>query len=462
MFLSLRLYRLILTLLTYSLPWTAFEAGYQLWWHAWGYVARPAIYTRSGHVVLLLLCSFVWAFMSVRYRVTSLEELFRERTGIKSTLSALVATSSILFAILFFSREGEFPRGLFLCDILALFAFTLLMRFLLRETLGKWKSRGRPTSLLIIGADSYAHQAAESLQRLSFSPCQIAGYVLLPGQEAAAGAVPLFGFDEIEKLNATQGFQEVIIAVHPLQFARMPAIVEGLEKLCLPARAIVDLGNRAVTRERLFHLGRIQVLDLTTTPADLLHYALLKRAFDIIFSLLVLMPALPFFGLIALFIGMTSRGPVFFAQERIGLHGQRFRMYKFRTMQVSGKQESDTVWSSTNNPRTTRLGSFLRRTNIDELPQFINVLKGDMSVVGPRPERPYFVDKFLGEVRRYNRRHALKVGITGWAQVRGWRGDTSIEKRLEHDLYYLRNWSFAFDLRIVAMTVLSTLTSKHA
>jgi len=237
--------------------------------------------------------------------------------------------------------------------------------------------------------------------------------------------------------------------------------VEGLEKLSLPARVIVDLGNRAVVRERLFQLGRIQVLDLTASPADLLPYSLLKRAFDIIFSLLVLTPAIPLFGLVALLIGITSRGPIFFAQERIGLHGQMFRMYKFRSMQVSAKQESDTMWSSTNNPRTTRLGSFLRRTNIDELPQFINVLKGDMSVVGPRPERPHFVDKFLGEVRRYNGRHALKVGITGWAQVRGWRGDTSIEKRLEHDLYYLRNWSFAFDLRIVAMTVLSTLTSKQ-
>jgi exopolysaccharide biosynthesis polyprenyl glycosylphosphotransferase len=219
----------------------------------------------------------------------------------------------------------------------------------------------------------------------------------------------------------------------------------------------VDLGDGAVVRERVFQLGRIQMLDLTSTPSDLPSYAVLKRAFDIIFSLLVLTSAAPLFGLVALLIGITSHGPIFFAQERIGLNGQRFRMYKFRSMQVSAKQESDTVWTSLNHPRTTRLGSRLRRTNIDELPQFINVLKGDMSVVGPRPERPYFVDKFLGQVRHYNHRHSLKVGITGWAQVHGWRGDTSIEKRLEHDLYYLQNWSLAFDLRIVAMTILSAL-----
>ena len=137
-------------------------------------------------------------------------------------------------------------------------------------------------------------------------------------------------------------------------------------------------------------------------------------------------------------------------------------MHKFRTMSVSPKNESDTAWTTANDPRRTRLGELLRRTSLDELPQFFNVLKGDMSVVGPRPERPFFVDKFLGEVRRYNHRHSLKVGITGWAQVCGWRGDTSIEKRIEHDLYYLQNWTFAFDLRILAMTVLSALTHKNA
>jgi lipopolysaccharide/colanic/teichoic acid biosynthesis glycosyltransferase len=131
-------------------------------------------------------------------------------------------------------------------------------------------------------------------------------------------------------------------------------------------------------------------------------------------------------------------------------------------MSVSPKNESDTAWTTANDPRRTRLGELLRHMSLDELPQFFNVLKGDMSVVGPRPERPYFVDKFLGEVRRYNHRHSLKVGITGWAQVCGWRGDTSIEKRIEYDLYYLQNWTFAFDLRILAMTVLSALTRKNA
>jgi exopolysaccharide biosynthesis polyprenyl glycosylphosphotransferase len=171
---------------------------------------------------------------------------------------------------------------------------------------------------------------------------------------------------------------------------------------------------------------------------------------------------LPFLAAIALFVRLTSPGPVFFAQERVGLNGNPFRMYKFRTMREAPVSESETQWTTREDARRTPIGAFLRKTSLDELPQFFNVLKGDMSVVGPRPERPHFVHKFLKDVERYDRRHALKVGITGWAQVNGWRGDTSIAKRVEHDLYYLQNWSFVFDLRIILMTIFAGLINKNA
>lgn len=137
-------------------------------------------------------------------------------------------------------------------------------------------------------------------------------------------------------------------------------------------------------------------------------------------------------------------------------------MFKFRTMQVGSKEEGDTRWTCSDDPRRTAIGTFLRKTNLDELPQFVNVLRGDMSIVGPRPERPHFVEKFLGEFDRYNFRHTFKAGITGWAQVNGWRGDTSIAKRVEYDLYYLRNWSLTFDLQIITMTLLRMFNSKNA
>src|SRR5262249_7594948 len=168
------------------------------------------------------------------------------------------------------------------------------------------------------------------------------------------------------------------------------------------------------------------LLDLRATPAESVVYLILKRGFDVLFSTFALIITGPLMSLIGLAIHITSPGPIFFTQERVGLNGKKFRMYKFRTMNVSETSESDTRWTTQHDPRRTRLGAFLRRSNLDELPQFFNVLKGDMSVVGPRPERPYFVHKFLQDIEKYNTRHFLKVGITGWAQVNGLRGDTSI------------------------------------
>jgi exopolysaccharide biosynthesis polyprenyl glycosylphosphotransferase len=188
----------------------------------------------------------------------------------------------------------------------------------------------------------------------------------------------------------------------------------------------------------------------------------LKRAFDIVFSLSVLILAAPVFGLIALAVRLNSPGPIFFIQERVGLNGQLFRMFKFRTMDVSTEADSDTRWTVKDDPRRTKIGSVLRKTGLDELPQFVNVLRGDMSVVGPRPERPILVQRFMQSVGNYNRRHYLKVGITGWAQVNGWRGDTSIEKRIEYDLYYVRHWTITFDLLIVALTLVRGFSNKNA
>jgi len=255
---------------------------------------------------------------------------------------------------------------------------------------------------------------------------------------------------------------EVVIAIGPDRFSEFPKIIQSLEHLYLPAKAVVDLGEGVVVRDKLFQIGNIQMLDLTSTPTESLDYALLKQAFDVCFSAIVLLLTAPLFAVTALLIRLTSPGPIFFVQERVGLNGKTFLMYKFRTMRCSAKAESDTQWTTAEDSRRTVLGTFLRKTSIDDMPQVINVLKGDMSVVGPRPERPFFVQKFLNEVARYNNRHALKVGITGWAQVNGWRGDTSIEKRIEYDLYYLQNWSFTFDLQIIVMTILSGLINRNA
>lgn len=462
MILRLRLYRLSLKIAIYVLPILAFYVSWWFWKIGCGLLGRPIFFSPYGHMNDILFGIFVWALISEHYRVTSFDELFRERTGARAAWSAALAISFVLLATLYFTRNELYPRGLLICDVIALLMLTVLLHAVFRILCRSRATMAKPVRLLIVGADQFARHAALRLQRLSFAPCEVAGFVQLPGQEVSVEGHRVYSLEQLGILNSNHGIDEAVIAIHPAQFAQIPGIIVALDHLCLPARAVVDLGENVVVREKLFQLGNIQMLDLTCTPAESLDYVLLKRVFDVCFSAVVLFLSAPILGLIVLIIRLTSPGPIFFVQERVGLNGKPFRMYKFRTMHLSPKWESDTLWTTADDSRRTIFGSMLRKTSLDELPQFINVLNGDMSVVGPRPERPHFVDKFLQEVTRYNRRHALKVGITGWAQVNGWRGDTSIEKRVEYDLYYLQNWSFAFDLRIIAMTIVAGLINRNA
>jgi len=197
-------------------------------------------------------------------------------------------------------------------------------------------------------------------------------------------------------------------------------------------------------------------------PSGRIEYLVLKRLFDIVVSLTLLLSLSPLFALIALAIKLSTGGSVFFSQERVGRNGRRFWIYKFRTMISACKLICDTRWSHPQDERITPLGRFLRRTSLDELPQLVNVLLGDMSLVGPRPERPYYVEVFRQKVPRYVLRQSVKCGMTGWAQVNGWRGDTSIHKRLEHDLYYLQNWTFWLDVKILLLTLLRGFNHPNA
>ena len=462
MFLRLKLYRLYLKIGTYLLPILAFRLGWWFWMEICKYFDRPVLFSPSGHFSEILFGTLIWVFVAEHYRVTSFDELFRERTGARAAFSAGLAASFVLLATLYFSRNEIFPRGLLVCDLVTLLALTILLHALFRLLCRSRAHLANPTRLLIVGADKFASDAAARLRRLSFAPCEIAGHVRLPGQEVSITGSRIYELEQVAMLNSGHGIDEAVIAIHPAQFSQIPRIIKALEHLCLPAKAVVDLGEGVVVREKLFQLGNFQMLDLTSTPTESLDYALLKRAFDVSFSAGVLILTAPLFGLIALIIRLTSHGPIFFTQDRIGLNGESFRMLKFRTMHVRPEAESDTQWTTAGDCRRTAFGSLLRKASLDELPQFINVLRGEMSVVGPRPERPHFVHKFLQEVSRYNNRHALKVGITGWAQVNGWRGNTSIEKRVEYDLYYLQNWSFSFDLRIIVMTIVSGLMNRNA
>jgi putative colanic acid biosynthesis UDP-glucose lipid carrier transferase len=222
----------------------------------------------------------------------------------------------------------------------------------------------------------------------------------------------------------------------------------------------------------LFHLdlllnSRVSDVDglpvihlLDEAPFDLRR--IFKRGIDLAFSATALLLLSPLFLAIAAAVKLSSPGPVFYRQERMSLNGQTFTMLKFRSMPVDAEARTGAVWAKPGEARATRVGAFLRKTSLDELPQFINVLRGDMSVVGPRPERPVFIEQFRHDIPGYMLRHKVKAGMTGWAQVNGWRGDTSLEKRIQYDLYYIQHWSLAFDLKIMAMTVVKGLVHENA
>lgn len=411
--------------------------------------------------MVLLLNTLAWVIAVEHYDLCDLEELFREYTGIRKTLSACIATYAVLLGVLFFYRQQSFSRLFFVVSATVLLFSTLFTRISLRYLLRRRGARRRAVPVLVVGTDDYAKQTAEKLSRMPFAKSQVVAHLQIPGQNVAVTDVPVYELTDLG--NGTMpSFDEVIIAVQPSRLCSLSEIVSRIELLCVPIRAILDLGDLPLVRDRIFQFGDVQMLDLSSSPLETPTYFCLKRIFDIVFSTAMIIVSTPVMLLIAIAVKVTSPGGIWLRQERVGLNGQRFVMYKFRTMVPSSALKSDIAWTVEGDPRRTAIGKLLRKTSLDELPQFFNVLRGDMSVVGPRPERPHFVKQFLREISHYDSRHRLKVGITGWAQVNGWRGDTSIHKRFECDLYYLQNWSFWLDLRIIVLTALSCMFGRNA
>jgi len=255
---------------------------------------------------------------------------------------------------------------------------------------------------------------------------------------------------------------EVIVAL-PLRMEKeIIDIIAKCEYEGVRARVVPDFYRLVRNWAVMDKLGDIPLISIREEPLSSMKNRMLKRGFDILFSFAVLILLSPLFLLLAVLIKLTSHGPVLFKQKRIGANNVEFDIYKFRTMIVQDNNESDSIWTTENDSRVTRIGEFMRKTNLDEFPQFWNVLIGDMSVVGPRPERGYFVEQFKKEIPNYKVRHLVKSGSTGWAQVKGWRGDTSIANRVEHDIYYLENWSFWLDIKIIWLTVFGKKTNSNA
>jgi Undecaprenyl-phosphate glucose phosphotransferase len=343
---------------------------------------------------------------------------------------------------------------------------TSLSRETVRELLERrWRAGIGLKRILIAGAGDLGRMVADRILLHRELGYQIVGFVddRAGGDHIGYRGLPLLGtLNEVGEISQRERIDHLYVALPLEEHSKLLDLVELTSRECIDVKVVPDLLQFIALRARLEDLDGLPIININDVPLQGLN-TWIKRAIDVTLSLaaivIVTIPA----ALIALLVKVTSRGPVFYSQERMGLDGKAFTVFKFRSMPVDAEGSSGPVWAGDDDPRVTMLGRWLRRFDLDELPQFWNVLKGDMSIVGPRPERPFFVEQFKHHIPQYMLRHKVKAGITGWAQVNGWRGNTSLEKRIEYDLYYIENWSVTLDIKIMWLTVVRGMSkSTHA
>lgn len=453
-------FNILLLVLVYSLPLCAFGVSSYI---SFGDVSFTPIHkgVSEPYLILLLFTELAWMLAANYYKLSSVEDLFWEHTGIRAAFRACFATFLLQTALLVFDSHLIVSRAFILLSNAVLFFMVVAARNCLRFTATSSHWPRKSEQILIVGTDRYARRCVELLHRIPFFSCEIKGYLQLQGQPVLVHDAPVFSATDASRL-AGLSFDEVVVALPTRHYLQISSVIDNLQMFGKPVRAILDLGPRLSLREKLFQAGRMQMMNVAISPVESSAYEVLKRAFDLVGATLGIVILSPLFLLVAALVKLSSPGPILLRQERVRRNGKHFSLLKFRTMYCCSQVESDTLWSTQNDPRCTPIGAILRKYCLDELPQLFNVILGEMSLVGPRPERPYYVARFGEDIRKYNLRHCCQVGITGWAQVNGLRGDTSIAQRLQYDLYYIHNWSFGLDLEIIARTMVIALTGANA
>jgi len=412
-------------------------------------------------ILVILVWGVVFRMINV-YRQASAPSFSREALLV---LRAHVLALIVFFASSLFIAEVKPSRAVLLIFGLLSAAVLLTTRIVFREAVIRLnKMEPNQRRVLIVGAGDLGRKLADRIRNHRELGLKIEGFLTDNMDEVGreAEGLPILGVcEDVQKIIGDRRIDQVFVALPLEAHHRIQVVLSNISDEMVDVKVVPDLYQFAVLRGGVEDFDGLPVVSLKETP--LYGWRVVaKRIFDVIFSIVVLVTISPLMLLIALAVKISSRGPVFYAQERMGLDGRVFQMPKFRSMRIDAEAETGAVWASEDDPRRTRVGALLRRTSLDELPQFVNVLKGDMSVVGPRPERPVFIEEFRRSIPKYMLRHKVKAGITGWAQVNGWRGNTSLERRIEFDLYYIENWSFALDLRIIWLTVWKGLTGKNA
>nr|BAL54179.1 sugar transferase [uncultured Planctomycetota bacterium] len=407
-------------------------------------------------MVLLAFVAFRWAGL---YEVHRLRRFREELAG---ALQGTILTVLLVLALLFFTKQEYYSRltlgyfGVFLLGLV------ILSRRLAWSLLRHLRRRGFNTiPVVIVGTGRAARRLARSLVRHRWTGLRLYGYIEDRPNRWSRDLYIVGSIADLPRLVEQKGIRQVFIALPFKRFEEARRVFAVLADSLAEVRLVLDTPTLAPFSLATTHFDGMTLVHLRESPYFGVN-RIVKRLMDITISLTAIVLLSPLMLLIAILIKLTSRGPVFYRQERCGLDGKTFYMLKFRTMRLDAEKETGPVFARPNDPRRTWLGAILRRTSLDELPQLFNVLKGDMSLVGPRPERPCFVERFRKTIPHYMARHLVKAGITGWAQVNGWRGNTSLRKRLQYDLYYIMHWNPWFDLRILWLTIWRGLIHHNA
>lgn len=432
-----------------------------------GPMAATAVRTRSFQQYMMMLILIIPIYLLL-YQAFTLYTPMRMQ-GRRLVLANIIKANSLGLLILMFTfymvNEGDYSRSTYIMFYVINIILQWCTRMLIFTLLRDMREKGlNQKQMICVG---YSRAAEEYIDRVLANPQW--GYVIrgilddnVPAGTEYRGIKVLGRIANLNIILPENRLDEIAITLGLSEYYRLEEIVALCEKSGVHTKFIPDYNKIIPTKPYTEDILGLPVINIRYVPLNNTFNALIKRAMDIVGSIVGIIVTSPLMILMCLIIKLTSPGPLIYKQERVGLHNQTFWMYKFRSMEVQPEAEEKKAWTVKNDPRVTPIGKFMRHTSIDELPQLFNILKGNMSLVGPRPERPFFVEKFREEIPRYMVKHQVRPGLTGWAQVNGYRGDTSIKKRIECDLYYIENWSIGLDIKIIFLTFFKGFINKNA
>ena len=432
-----------------------------------GPMAATAVRTRSFQQYMMMLILIIPVYLLL-YQAFTLYTPMRMQ-GRRLVLANIIKANSLGLLILMFTfymvNEGDYSRSTYIMFYVINIILQWCTRMLIFTLLRDMREKGlNQKQMICVG---YSRAAEEYIDRVLANPQW--GYVIrgilddnVPAGTEYRGIKVLGRIANLNIILPENRLDEIAITLGLSEYYRLEEIVALCEKSGVHTKFIPDYNKIIPTKPYTEDILGLPVINIRYVPLNNTFNALIKRAMDIVGSIVGIIVTSPLMILMCLIIKLTLPGPLIYKQERVGLHNQTFWMYKFRSMEVQPEAEEKKAWTVKNDPRVTPIGKFMRHTSIDELPQLFNILKGNMSLVGPRPERPFFVEKFREEIPRYMVKHQVRPGLTGWAQVNGYRGDTSIKKRIECDLYYIENWSIGLDIKIIFLTFFKGFINKNA